>query len=354
MTHALVTGATGFIGYHLVKKLTDKGTAVSCLVRPASDRTRIERLNPRFVHGDVTDIESVRRAVEGVDVVYHLAGVTKSLSTRALDRVNEGGVRNVAEACSQLANPPVLVVTSSLAAAGPSADQRLRTESDPASPVSNYGRSKRAGELAAIDYAAAVPTTIVRPPVVLGEGDRDGFALFEGIARMGVHLVPGLRDHTFSAIHAEDLASALWLAATAGRRLSASRDESEGIYFAAADEVVSYAELGRIIGEVVGRPRAWVVHSPMAMVWTIVAMSELVARLRRRPNILNLDKAREASAGSWACSSQMLKHDTGFQPDKPLRQRLEQVARWYVQQGWLREPKRWTAVPKTDAKRLES
>jgi uncharacterized protein YbjT (DUF2867 family) len=85
------------------------------------------------------------------------------------------------------------------------------------------------------------------------------------------------------------------LAATGGRRLSASKDGSEGIYFAAADEVLTYAELGRMIGEVIGRPRARVIRSPLTVVWGIAAISEMTAQLRRRPNILSLDKAREAS-----------------------------------------------------------
>jgi nucleoside-diphosphate-sugar epimerase len=352
MTHVLVTGATGFIGYHLVKKLIDHGMAVSCLVRPKSDRSRIEPLRPRFISGDTTNIESVRHALDGVDVVYHLAGATKCLNSRRLHRVNEGGVRNVSAACAELSNPPVLIVTSSLAAAGPATDDQLRVETDPAFPVSAYGRSKRAGELAAIEYASAVPTTIVRPPIVLGEGDRDGFALFEGIAKMGVHLVPGRKDHKVSTIHVDDLAKALLLAASGGRRLSASTDDADGIYFAAAEEVLSYADLGRMIGEVLGRPRAWVIRSPMPLVWVIAATSELLSQIRRQPHILGLDKAREAAAGSWACSTATLHRDTGFVPDKPLRQRLEQIAKWYVQQGWLRESEQWTAAHRGDSKRL--
>ena len=65
-------------------------------------------------------------------------------------------------------------------------------------------------------------------------------------------------------------------------------------------------------------------------------MSEMYARLRRRPHILNLDKAREATAGSWACSSAAIARDVGFAPAKSLPERLQQTAQWYAEQGLLR------------------
>ncbi len=340
MTHVLVTGATGFIGHHLVKHLADQGTKVTCLVRPSSDRSRLDAFAPRYVLGDVTDRDSIALALKDIDVVYHLAGLTKSLCAADLKRVNEEGVRNVAACCAEMERPPVLVVASSLAAAGPASKETARLETDPASPVSMYGRSKRAGELAAKQYASQVPITIVRPPIVLGEGDRDGFTLFETIANWGIHLVPSLSDEKYSLVHADDLVAAFVLAATRGRRINADEDDAEGIYFAAADEMLTYAQLGRMIGEVLGRPRAWIVHTPQPLVWATAAFSEIVSRLRGRPNIVNLDKAREAAAGSWTCSTDALRRDTGFEPALPLRDRLEQTARWYIAQGWLQKPRR--------------
>ncbi len=185
MTHALVTGATGFIGHHLVQLLTERGQQVSCLVRRDSDRSGVEAFDPNYCVGDVTDLNSLRRAVHGIDVVYHLAGLTKSLRADELIRVNELGTRNVSLACAEMTHPPILVVASSLAAAGPAVSDRPRREIDPPRPVSVYGRSKRAGELAAREYAARVPTTIVRPPIVFGEGDKDGFNLFQGNLTIG-------------------------------------------------------------------------------------------------------------------------------------------------------------------------
>src|SRR6056297_1968637 len=228
MTRALVTGGSGFIGFHLVKQLTQQGVLVRCLVRRSSNRELLEPFDPEFVFGDVTDPASIGQALDDVEIVYHLAGVTKSLRRSEFTSVNQGGVEHVARCCAQLGRPPVLIVVSSLAAAGPSSPDRPRIEADPVAPVSQYGRSKRAGELAAHRFADQVPISIVRPPIVLGQGDRDGFAMFDSIAKLGVHVVPGFTSDRFSVIHAEDLADALIVVAQRGKRIATDPADSQG------------------------------------------------------------------------------------------------------------------------------
>ncbi|MFG0262677.1 MAG: NAD-dependent epimerase/dehydratase family protein [Novipirellula sp. JB048] len=339
MAHALVTGATGFIGAHLVRELTRSGKEVTCLVREHSDRSQLEASRPRFAIGDISDRDSIRRALDGVDVVYHLAGVTKSLRASDYTKINELGVANVSACCRQTDSAPTLVVVSSLAAVGPSAGDRPHRESDTPQPVSDYGRSKLAGERAARRFAADVPTTIVRPPIVLGQGDLNGLEMFKTIARFGFHLVPGWGKDRVSVIHAEDLAKALILASTQGARLTPQGDDAEGVYFATDEENPTYAELGRMIGRTLGRYHAWVIRSPKSAVWAIAAFNELASQIVRRPHILNLDKAREATAGSWTCTAAALNRDTGFAPAYSLQQRLAQTTRWYLQQGWLQAPR---------------
>jgi nucleoside-diphosphate-sugar epimerase len=338
MAKVLVSGASGFIGYHLVKALLDRGDEVTCLVRRTSNVDRLQRLRVDLAYGDVTDPVSLREAVAGKSAVYHLAGLIKAFRLADLLRVNEDGVRNMAAACAELDDPPVLVIVSSLAAAGPVLGGGLRTETDPPEPVSNYGRSKRAGEMAAGEFADRVPITIVRPPIVFGEADRACLDIFLSIKRFRLHLVPGRTPRKFSFIHAADLAQLLVLAAECGTRLAPAADgdsNDRGYYFADSGEHPTYHQLGHMVGEALGHRRTFSVSCGFPMVWLVAAVSGLAGRIRGTPSYLSIDKAREATAGSWACSGQKAADELGFSVAKPLAERFHQTAQWYRNEKWL-------------------
>ena len=262
-----------------------------------------------------------------------------SIVPRLFYRINQRGVANVAQACAGQTTPPVLVSVSSLAAAGPANDGRPKSETDRSEPVSHYGHSKRAGERAAEHYADRVPITIVRPPIVLGEGDRMGLPLFRSIARFGVHMVPGLDRRRFSLIHADDLVRLLILTAERGQRLpSRGRPEShgsQGYYFAACEENPAYSDLGRMIAEVMGRHLVVVIPTATPLVWMVAVAGEAISRIRHDPLFMNLDKAREITAGNWLCSAEAAAKEMGFTVSVPLLERLRQTAQWYRDKKWL-------------------
>ncbi|HYW78449.1 MAG TPA: NAD-dependent epimerase/dehydratase family protein, partial [Thermoguttaceae bacterium] len=287
MGKVLVTGASGFVGSHLAMALVARGDEVTCLVRPASRIERLEPLGVRFAYGDVTCPESLLSAVDGVETVYHAAGCTTAIHAEQYDRVNHQGTRNLLQACASRTTPPVLVVVSSAAAAGPAVDDRPRVESDPPRPVSHYGRSKRAAELAAEEFADRVPVTVVRPSIVLGEADRLGLPMFTMISRLGAFFVHGLGRRRYSIIHATDLADLLIRAAEQGERLPAAQAKenasSQGYYFAACGEDPTYAELGRMISSALGRRRVLIFPTPPRVPWVVAGLMELKARIRRLP-----------------------------------------------------------------------
>jgi nucleoside-diphosphate-sugar epimerase len=338
MAKVLVTGASGFIGTHLTDALIAQGDEVACLVRKTSPVERLRSLGVRLIYGDVTDGESVSAALPGIQTVYHLAGSITALDRHTFHRVNCGGTTNVVRACSQQPQPPVAVLVSSLAAAGPSPDGRLRTEADPIAPVSEYGRSKRAAELAAEDFAAQVPITVVRPAIVFGEGDRTTLPLFRPVCRFGVQAVAGRSRFCYSLIHVTDLAQLLILAAQRGKRLAPGSNggtpSHDGYYFAACDEHPTYADLAQTIGSLAGRSHVAVIPIAKPLIWLIADSAEVVAHLLRHPFILNHDKAREMTAGSWACSPHAAAAELGFAAP-PLRQRLDETLQWYRKEHWF-------------------
>ncbi len=338
MAKVLVTGASGFIGSHLCEALAERGDEVSCLVRKTSRTEHLDALGLRLVVGDVTDLDSLRRAVAGQEVVYHLAAQLRALRARRFYEVNEQGAAHVAQACAEQSSPPVLVLVTSLAAAGPSPDGQPLTEGCPSWPISHYGRSKRAGELAASRHAAQVPMTIVRPGIVFGQRDLGCLPMFRSIAWFRVHLVPVRPTLGASVIHARDLVELLMLAADCGERLPAEGSEAppgQGYYFAACEEHPTYFRLGRLIGEALGCRRFLMVPAPRLAVRVAGAANELLGQVLRSPLALNLDKSREATAGCWFGSSEKAAEQLGFRLGAPLSERLRETAQWYRQQGWL-------------------
>ena len=330
---ALVTGISGFIGSHLARRLLAEGVEVVGLVRRTSQLANVPTDQLRLVSGDLDDPDCLRKAVEGVDVVYHLAGVTKVLRAQQFMQVNARGTAHVVAACAQRSNPPVLVVVSSLAAAGPSPDGRLRTECDPVGPVSNYGRSKWAGEQIARAAAGRLPVTIVRPPIVIGVGDSNVQEFMEMVHKLHLFVVPTLQDYRFSLIDVQDLVPGIILAGQRGRRLvpdGQNDAKHQGVYFLAGDEHPTYAALGRMIGSAINCNGLRVLHMPWWLSWTIAGGSEFASRVRGQTSLFNSDKVREATAGSWACSAERAKTELGFRVTESLESRLRSVGAAYM------------------------
>jgi dihydroflavonol-4-reductase len=320
---ALVTGATGFVGSHLVEALRRSSVEVTILARSPSKAAGLAAQGLRVVAGDLHDPAGIERAVEGQDVIYHVAGVVAAANEAEFFRANRDGTRNLLAAAESRGSARFVLV-SSLAACGPSPRGAPLSGQESPRPVTAYGRSKLAGE--EVVRAGPLPWSIVRPPIVYGPRDREVLKVFR-LARLGVAPVFGDGSQELSAVHAADLATALMAVATSPTTVGRT-------YHACHTQVFTSAELGRSVGSAMGRSVV-TVRVPDGLGRALLAVTEAAARVSRRQTILTRDKANEFFQPAWTGDPTPLTRDTGWKAAHNLQSGLADTYQWYREAGWL-------------------
>ncbi len=320
---ALVTGATGFVGSHLVEALRSGGHHVTALVRTPGKAAALAALGVEQVRGELSDRDALARAAEGRDAIFHVAGLTAALHEAGYLRANRDGTRALLEAAER-AGAGRFVYMSSMAAAGPAMRGRPLTGSEPEAPVTAYGRSKLAGESAV--RRSQLAWTIVRPPMVYGPRDREVLKVFH-LARLGLAPVFGDGTQELSAVHAADLAGALVAAAATSGTAGAT-------YYACHPEIFTSEAFVRAVGSAAGK-RVTVLRIPLAVGRLALAGAGAAARAVGRATILNADKANEFFQPAWTGDPAPLTQATGWRATHDLASGLADTWQWYQRSGWL-------------------
>jgi nucleoside-diphosphate-sugar epimerase len=323
---ALVTGATGFVGSHLVDRLIERGDEIRCLVRRSSDLKYLRDRSIEFAYGGLDAATDWDAALDGVDMIYHVAGKTFARRARDYYEVNHKGTEAVvAAALRHRRQLRRFVLISSLAATGPS-NGDLVDEVTPARPVTDYGRSKLMGEEAARAVGELLPITIVRPPAVYGPRDYGIYEFFKMIAG-GLFPMIGNYDKRVSLVHVRDL--------TTGIVLAGEAEVAKGkTYFISSEEAYSMSELASMIAEILGkRPRRIAIPKPLA--YSVALGAEAVAAIFRKPPVINRDKVTDLSQRCWGCSIERAKRELGYRQEVSLEDGIRETIEWYRREGWL-------------------
>lgn len=318
-----VTGATGFVGRHLVDALLRRGDAVKCLARSEAKASRLTSLGCDTVVGTLDDIDALQRLTQGAELIYHVAGLVAARSEREFYQVNRGGTERLLSAAADAGVRRVIYV-SSLAATGPNPRGFPSTDTTPPAPVTVYGKSKLAGEDAV--RQSGVAFTMLRPPTVYGPGDRELLKVFR-LARLGAVPILGDGEQELSLVYVTDLANALVAAGTSERAAGK-------IYHVAHAEIVTQAGLVDRIAAAVDRK---VRHIRLSAGTTrrMLSISGALAKLLRMPTLLTPDKADEFLAAAWTCASTGLAQELGWTAQTDLVTGLSDTAAWYREHRWL-------------------
>lgn len=313
-----VTGASGFIGSHLVPKLIERGHAVVCLVRSPDKAEALKQIGAALVKGDVTDRASLRAPMQGVDGAFHLAGVYEygAQYRDRMNAINVDGARNVFEAGVELGVPKI-VHTSTVAVFGNThgriVDETYRADKDHLS--SDYERTKWAAhyEVAVPMIQRGAPIVIAQPGVVTGAGDTSPISLVFQYYLNRMPVMFGAKSGVTWA-HVDDIADGLILAMEKGRL---------GEAYILAGPSMTYRDAFEIWSKITGLrgPLLWMPESAAGMLSGVVGLMERAFRLKTS---LSSEALATFNNYTFYGSAEKAKRELGWQP-RPVEDVFKEV-----------------------------
>ncbi len=324
---AVVTGANGFVGSHLVDFLLEKKYEVRCLVRKSSDLKWLKGKDVKIFNCGLFDMDSLKVVFDGVDYIYHVAGVVKSKTPDGYFHGNVDATRVVLEAAiANTATIKKIIIVSSLTVSGPTVEGKPLDESSPCNPITTYGRSKLAQEQLACSYMNRLPITICRAPAVYGERDTEIFIFFQTF-KNGLMATIGFNKKIISLIHVTDLVEGFYLAAI-------SEKSTGQTYFISSEKYYSWDEVGNVTSKVM-KKKPIKVSVPHLIVYVVAVIAQFLSLFSKKPTTLNIEKAKDITQSAWICDTRKAIRDLNYRQKISLEEGIKRTVDWYKQMKWL-------------------
>ncbi len=326
-SEALVTGANGFIGSHLVDSLLSVGCKVHCIVRKTSNLRWIQLKEVKLHFVDLSDSSFKIPELHNIDYIFHCAGLTKAKNREEYFDINARVCETLYEQCLQFGERiKGIIHLSSLAAAGPSKNGVLVDEESFLNPITYYGKSKKAGEEIALKYSKNLPIKILRPPVVYGPREENLFNFFK-MLKKGWALQIGETPKKLSLIYVADLIQAMMKACS-------KSPTKNKIYFITDGEFYSWEDITKSATDKMS-VSARVLKIPEGILSLIGIIFELLAVFSSKPALFDRQRMIDIRQSSWTASPKKFFCDFGFNPEFSLRAGLSDTLDWYHREKWL-------------------
>lgn len=322
---AFVTGGTGFIGSHLADELIEQNafTEVRCLIR--NNEKWLRGKDFTRVRGDLNDLPVLKKAVQDVDVIFHIAGRVKAPTYKELEQANVEATENLLRIAQQ-AGVPKVVVLSSLAAVGPSNNGPI-TEDASMNPVSMYGKSKKHMEQIIHDLAdEETSVTILRPPAVYGPREQQIYSFFKMVNNRICPIIGDGKHPKISMVYVGDVVNGI---------LKAADQKTPGVhtYFISGPKIYNWNEIRGTTTKVLGKKNIPIYVKPK-YVEKIAGTVEKAASFFGIYPVLNKDKAKELIL-EWTCSCEKAQQELGYIPQYSLNEGISRTIHWYQRHHWL-------------------
>ena len=324
----LITGASGFVGYHLITAAVASNLEVFAAVRPGSKIQHLKEFDIKYVHLDFSDITLLEKELRDKQYHYiiHASGITKAKTKDEYNLVNATYTRNLALAAkSAIVNLEKFVFVSSLAAVGPLTDlSSVIGDDSPAHPVTNYGASKLLAEEYLADITS-LPLLIIRPTAVYGPREKDIFILLQTINK-GLEPHIGKFSQQISFVYVKDLAQII-VSSLSSTVTNKSYNVSDG-------HIYNRYALANGVKKVLNK-RTLKFHLPVFIVSGLAGLMEVLYKNSKNTPALNMEKMNELTAVNWACDITNVSEDLKYVPVYNLEKGLNETINWYKENKWL-------------------
>ena len=324
----LITGATGFTGSHLTKKLLQEENEVRILARSREKASSIFGKSPvEIVPGDLEDVDAIRNAVKGIDTVFHIAAMYREagLPESRYHEVNAGGTEKLLKASLEN-NVKKFVHCSTIGVLG-NISSPPGDEETPYNPGDEYQRSKMEGEIAALKYNRefGLPVTVVRPAAIYGPGDMRLFKLFRMVARRRA-IILGSGETLYHMVYIADLVRGFLLAAETERAVGE-------VFIIGGEGYVTLRKLYEMIALALG-VRLTSYSFPLKPVMAAATIMEKILPpfgispplYRRRVDFFSKNRAFDISKA---------KDILGYKPEYSMEAGIAETSTWYREKGLL-------------------